>query len=97
MKKILTISLVSATLLFTGCTNSGLGVNPSSNATVKQTFEIGTIQSSQKVLIDEGSMNTTLTGAGIGAVGGALIGSTKGSKNAIATVRIFLIGSDSVI
>ena len=27
-------------------------------------------------------MNTTLTGAGIGAVGGALIGSTKGSKNA---------------
>ena len=82
MKKILTISLVSATLLFTGCTNSGLGVNPSSNASVKQTFEIGTIQSSQKVLIDEGSMNTTLTGAGIGAVGGALIGSTKGSKNA---------------
>lgn len=82
MKKILTISLLSATLLLTGCTNSGLGVNPSSGATVKQAFEIGTIQSSQKVLIDEGSMNTTLTGAGIGAVGGALIGSAKGGKNA---------------
>ena len=85
MKKILTISLVSATLLFTGCTNSGLGVNSSSNATVKQTFEIGTIQSSQKVLIDEGSMNTTLTGAGIGAVGsknaavGGLIGAGVGA------------------
>lgn len=82
MKKILTISLLSATLLLTGCTNSGLGVNPSSGATIKQAFEIGTIQSSQKVLIDEGSMNTTLTGAGIGAVGGALIGSAKGGKNA---------------
>jgi len=82
MKKILTISLISATLLLTGCTNSGLGVNPSSSATVKQAFEVGTIQSSQKVLIDEGSMNTTLAGAGIGAAGGALIGSAKGGKNA---------------
>lgn len=82
MKKILTISILSANLLLTGCTNSGLGVNPSSSATVKQAFEIGTIQSSQKVLIDEDSMNTTLAGAGIGAAGGALIGSSKGGKNA---------------
>lgn len=82
MKKILTISILSATLLLTGCTNSGLGVNPSSGATVKQAFEIGTIQSSQKVLIDEGSMNTTLTGAAIGGGAGALIGSSKGGKNA---------------
>lgn len=82
MKKILTISLLTASLLFTGCANSGLGVNPSSGATIKQSFEIGTVQSSHKVLIDEGSLNTTLTGAGIGAIGGALIGSAKGGKNA---------------
>lgn len=82
MKKILTISLLSTTLLLTGCANSGLGVNPSSGATVKQVFEIGTVQFSQKVLIDEGSMDSTLTGAGLGAAGGALIGSRKGSKNA---------------
>ncbi len=69
-------------MLLTRCTNSGLGVNPSSSATIKQVFEVGTIQSSQKVLIDEGSMNTTLTGAGIGAVGVALIRSAKGGKNA---------------
>ena len=66
-------------MLLTRCTNSGLGVNPSSSATIKQVFEVGTIQSSQKVQIDEGSMNTTLAGAGIG---GALIRSAKGGKNA---------------
>jgi len=82
MKRILTISLVSATLLFTGCANSGLGVNPSSSATIKQVFELGTVQSSQKVLIDEGLMTTTVAGAGVGAVAGALIGSAKGGKNA---------------
>jgi outer membrane lipoprotein SlyB len=78
MKKILTISILSATLLLTGCTNSGLGVNPSSGATVKQAFEIGTVQSSQKVLIDEGSMNTTLTGAAIG--GGAMMLPARADK-----------------
>lgn len=82
MKRILTIGIVTASLLFTGCANSGLGVNSSSNATVKQSFEIGQIQSSKKVLIDESSLSPTLIGAGTGAGVGALIGSAKGGKNA---------------
>lgn len=83
MKRILTIGLLTSALVFTGCTaNKGLGLG-GSTSTVKQAFEKGNVVSSNKVLIDEGNLTSTLTGAGVGAGVGALVGSRSGSKNAL--------------
>ena len=81
MKKIiLSISTVAMlSLSFGGCANNGLGIG---SASVKKVFETGTIESSQKVLVSK-DMMATVTGAGIGAVGGALIGAKESGGDAV--------------
>lgn len=82
MKKIISISLLSATLLLTGCGQAGIGYNAGASS-IQQSFEIGTVISQQKVLIDEGHMNSVVTGAAIGAGAGALLGSRSSGVNAV--------------
>ncbi len=79
-KIILSISAVAVlSLSFSGCANNGLGIG---SATVKQVFESGTIESSQKVLVSK-DMMASVTGAGIGAVAGAVIGAKESGGDAV--------------
>ena len=80
MKRTLFLSGILASLLFTGCGVSN-GVGLGKQEVVKK-FEKGKIVRSEKVLVDK-SMITTVTGAGIGAVGGALIGAKEGGSNIV--------------
>lgn len=83
MKKFIACGLVGATLLFSGCgASNGLGVGGLGGTEVKKVFQTGTIIDSQKVLISK-DMMATVTGAGVGAVAGALLGSRSSSGNAV--------------
>lgn len=77
MIKLLFGSLITASLLFTGCANSGL--NGIGTENVKKVFESGTIESSQKVLVGKDNMSM-LTNAGIGAGVGAVAGAVAGDS-----------------
>lgn len=81
MKKLISISLIATTLIFGGCANSGLGVG-GFGTEVKERFESGTIEASNKVLVSK-DMMAVATGAGIGAGVGALAGSRSSGANAL--------------
>lgn len=82
MKKLLVVSGLVGSLLFTGCASSGIGMNPGSSS-IKQTFDVGTVVSSKKVLIDEGHLGAVGTGAAVGAGAGALLGSRSSGQHAL--------------
>lgn len=82
MKRILTVGLLTASILFTGCAQNGIGMNPGSSS-VRQSFEIGTVVDSHKVLIDKGHLSSVATGAALGAGAGALLGSRSSGANAM--------------
>ena len=74
---------VVGALMFTGCgASNGLGIGGMGQTEVKKVFDIGTIESSQKVLISKDLM-ATVTGAGAGAVAGAMLGSRSSGANAV--------------
>lgn len=83
MKKLLTVSLLSASILFSGCAQNGIGVSAGNSSGVAQTFERGTVVSQNKVLIDKGHLAGVGTGAALGAATGALLGSKSSGKNAL--------------
>ena len=71
MRRIVLAAATAATL-FTGCANNGLAVNTIDNNKVDRYFHRGKIISEKKCVIDD-RMTATLTGAGVGAVGGAAL------------------------
>lgn len=89
MKKIITSSLLVASIMFTGCANTGMGTSTVGAPTVNQEFQTGYVVSQKKVLVSK-TMTSALTGAGVGALGGALIGSKNGGG---AAVKGGLIGA----
>lgn len=82
MKRILLATSLVGVMMFTGCAQNGIGMNPGSSS-VRQSFEIGSVVNSHKVLIDKGSLASVGTGAAVGAAGGALLGSRSSGKNAV--------------
>lgn len=70
---------VAVSLIMSGCASNGMGVNTLSGNRVERTFIEGSIIKQQKVVIDNREL-AILTGAGIGAVGGAV---AKGGKGAL--------------
>ena len=83
MKRVLIISGLVSTLLFTGCaSNKGIALNTKS-ASMQQEFQTGVVISSKKVLLDDSDYLTTMGGGALGGAAlGGLIGSGKSSKNA---------------
>lgn len=80
MKKALFLSGILASLLLSGCgVSNGVGLGKQE---VTKKFAQGTITRSEKVLVDK-SMMATVTGAGVGAVGGALIGAKEGGADIV--------------
>lgn len=83
MKKLLIVSLLSASILFSGCAQNGIGVSAGHSSSLSQTFEVGTVIDQKKVLIDKGNLAGMGTGAAVGAATGALLGSRSSGKNAV--------------
>ncbi len=83
MKKLLTVSLLSASILFSGCAQNGIGVSAGNSSNVSQSFQTGTVVAQNKVLIDKGHLAGMGTGAAVGATAGALLGSKSSGKNAV--------------
>lgn len=82
MKKIFLSVAAASMLAFTGCANSGLGMNGISQSDVKQVFQVGKIESSQKILVGKSKLTTlsyTTGGAVAGGVAGGLIGNSTNS------------------
>lgn len=80
MRKVkLLSSIVFLAMLLSGCAKDGMALNTMSGNRVERTFVDGTIVKQQKVIIDNREL-AVLTGAGIGAVGGAV---AKGGKGAL--------------
>ncbi len=73
MKKIfISVAIVvSALISFSGCASNGMAVNAPGGNRVSRVFHQAYVVSQQKVIVDN-SQVAILTGAGIGAVGGAL-------------------------
>ena len=79
MKNILLSFATASMLAFTGCANSGLGMNGISQSDVKKTFQNGTITNIKKVLVGKSKL-TTLSYSGLGAVGGGVAGAVIGDS-----------------
>lgn len=80
MKRTLFLSGILTSLLLGGCgVSNGVGLGKQE---VTKKFSQGTITRSEKVLVDK-SMIATVTGAGVGAVGGALIGAKESGGDAV--------------
>lgn len=75
--------LVVSLFIFTGCSsNKGIMVN-TANSTISQDFQIGTVISSKKVLLDDSNYATTMGGGALAGAGlGAIIGSRDSGKRA---------------
>lgn len=80
MKKTIGMMLIITGLLFTGCGTSTIGLGNAQTEVAE--FSYGKVVEVKKVLISK-TMVQTVGGAGIGAVGGALLGSKSSGKNAI--------------
>ena len=81
MKRVIFTGLATATLLFTGCASS-LNMAGIGKSDVKQVFQKGTIENSQKVLVGKSKLSIlkyAVAGAGAGAGAGALIGGNSQS------------------
>lgn len=78
MKRALFLGCFTASLLLSGCgVSNGVGLGKQE---VTKKFDKGTIARSEKVLVDK-SVMATVTGAGVGAVGGAVIGAKEGGAD----------------
>ena len=75
MKKILiSIAIVMSALIgFSGCASNGMAVNTPDGNRVSRVFHQAYVVSQEKVIVDN-SQVAVLTGVGVGAVGGALVG-----------------------
>ena len=78
MKKLYLVMMCVGLLVFTGCANNSLNLNSSlsGDTEVVKVFKEGVVVNVQKVLVNDRRLSA-LTGAGIGAIGGAV---TKGKK-----------------
>lgn len=74
MKKIITATLVGAALLMSGCAKDGLAINTAGENRVDRYFNEGAIVEQKKVIIDDREI-AILSGVGVGAAGGAAVGS----------------------
>ena len=81
MKKIIGAVLVGAALFMGGCAKDGLAVNTMGENRVDRYFQEGAITDQKKVIIDDREL-AILSGAGVGAAGGAIVGSTRDNANA---------------
>lgn len=79
MKKIITVALVGAVFLMSGCAKDGLAINTVGENRIDRYFAEGAIVEQKKVIIDDREI-AILSGVGAGAVGGAAVGSFN--KNA---------------
>ncbi|WP_331774739.1 YMGG-like glycine zipper-containing protein [Sulfurospirillum sp. 1612] len=75
MKKIIiSVAIVFSALLgFGGCASNGMAVNTPDGNKVSRVFHQAYVVSQEKVIVDN-SQVAVLTGVGVGAVGGALVG-----------------------
>ena len=83
MQKKLIYSGIAAIVLFTGCASNGMAVNTMGGNRVDRAFVEGRITKQQKVIIADTEV-AALTGAGVGAAGGAVVGGiANGGKGAM--------------
>lgn len=90
--KHLIISLLGALVFFAGCADDGMAVNSPGGNKVARYFQEGVVLSQKKVIVDE-SMTATLSGAGVGALGGMAVGGDDAKGAAIGALVGGLAGA----
>ncbi|MDX1809203.1 MAG: YMGG-like glycine zipper-containing protein [Sulfurospirillaceae bacterium] len=94
MKKLIfsAIFVSAISIFFSGCASNGMAVNTPDGNRVERVFHQAYVISQQKVIIDN-SQVAVLTGVGVGAVGGALVGGDNAKGALIGAAIGGIIGA----